>query len=92
MVRGKVTALREAQTDTNAYIETTHLRPVPRLTDILSMTPEEMAFHNERLVINSNQLALPTAKPYVVPEPGVTLMLVIGVLGLAVVGWLRRTQ
>ena len=93
MMSGLVTTLREAETRTTAYIETTYVRNPPSLFLFQSMTPEEIEHWSEvRVLPNSNQIEIPKAKPYVVPEPGLVLMLAIGVLCLATVGWRRRTQ
>ena len=93
VLSGTISTLREGGTRTTAYIKTLHFRNPPNLVSLGRASQEEVEYWSEvRVSVNSNQIEMPQAEPYVVPEPGFLLLLAIGVAGLWLAGWRRETR
>jgi len=94
LLRGRFGTFREGETMTNAHMHVTLRRE--QSADIwasVNMTPEEQAILLEtRVSPASNEVPMPQARMWSVPEPGLLVMLAMGVLALAVAGWRRKIR
>jgi len=97
---GRLETIRYGGGDEGPLVCKAHAgKPYPEgfnaLRAVQTWTPEQLAeFEAEHAVVesgNSNHLPMQTSKEYV-PEPGMLLLLVLGILGLAVAGWRRTTR
>ena len=87
VVHGRVSLLREGSENGGIWIQGVALKSQdPRCRDLSSfrsLSTEEISACSETLVSEvSNTIQLPQAKAHIVPEPGVLLSLLAGLLGL----------